>query len=105
MNHIFIGGSNELGAFESGVVATIIGVVPSVLFGGVVTLIVVGAVAVLAPDLRRLDLGRRLVEGPGMQPLNAAVGGSNIAAAEVDPGLEPAVVRVEAAVSADPSKE
>lgn len=102
VNHIFIGGSNELGAFESGVLATIIGVVPSVIFGGVVTLGVVGAVAVFAPDLRRLDLGRRLVEGPGMQPHSMAVGGSNIAAAEVDPGLEAAVIRAETAVERDP---
>ena len=96
VNHVFIGASNELGAFESGVAATIMGVVPSVVFGGVVTLVVTGAVAVLAPQLRRLDLGRRLVEGPGAQPMVAkAAGGSNIAAAEVDPGLEPLVDAVE----------
>ena len=48
--------------------------------------------AVFAPQLRRLDLGRRLVEGPGVQPLaTTAAGGANIAAAEVDPGLAPAV--------------
>ena len=95
VNHVFIGASNELGAFESGVAATLLGVVPSVVFGGVVTLGVVAAVAVLAPDLRRLDLGRRLVEGPGAQPMTAVRGGSNIAAAEVDPGLEPAVEAIE----------
>jgi MFS family permease len=102
VNHIFIGGSNELGAFESGVLATIIGVVPSVIFGGVVTLVVVGAVAVFAPDLRRLDLGRRLLDGPGMQPHGMALGGSNIAASEVDPGLEAAVLRAEATAKRDP---
>jgi hypothetical protein len=69
--------------------------VPSVIFGGAVTLVVVGLVATLAPQLRRLDLGRRLVEGPGAQPLAAAAGGSNIAAAEVDPGLEPVVETIE----------
>jgi MFS family permease len=96
VNHVFIGASNELGAFESGVAASILGVVPSVVFGGVVTLIVVSGVAVFAPQLRRLDLGRRLVEGPGAQPMaTAAAGASNIAAAEVDPGLEPAVERTE----------
>ncbi len=90
VNHIFIGASNELGAFESGVAATIMGVVPSVLFGGVVTIVVAGGVALFAPKLRHLDLGRRLVEGPGAQPMaTAAAGASNIAAAEVDPGLEP----------------
>ena len=88
VNHLFIGASNELGAFESGVAATVLGVVPSVVAGGVLTLLVVGAVALLVPDLRRLDLGRRLVEGPGAQPMAAPSVGSNIAAAEVDPGLE-----------------
>lgn len=97
VNHVFIGASNELGAFESGVAATILGVVPSVLFGGAVTLVVVGLVAAFAPQLRRLDLGRRLVEGPGVRPLAAAVGGSNIAAAEVDPGLEPVAEALERA--------
>ena len=92
VNHVFIGASNELGAFESGVAASIMGVVPSVVFGGVVTLIVVSGVAVFAPQLRKLDLGRRLIEGPGVQPMaTAAAGASNIAAAEIDPALEPAV--------------
>lgn len=95
VNHVFIGASNELGAFESGVAATLLGVVPSVVLGGVVTLVVVGGVAVLAPQLRRLDLGRRLVEGPGVQPMAAVSVGSNIAAAAVDPGLEPTVDAVE----------
>jgi MFS family permease len=67
VNHVFIGASNELGAFESGVAATLLGVVPSVLAGGLVTLGVVAAVGVFLPELRRLDLGRRLVEGPGAQ--------------------------------------
>jgi hypothetical protein len=65
VNYLFIGASNELGAFESGTAATVFGVVPSVVGGGVLTLIVVGATAALAPQLRRLDLGRRMVEGPG----------------------------------------
>ena len=96
VNHVFIGASNELGAFESGVAASILGVVPSVVFGGVVTLVVVSGVAVFAPQLRKLDLGRRLVEGPGAQPMaTAAAGSTNIAAAEVDPGLEPMVATVE----------
>lgn len=53
---IFIGSSNELGAFESGVAARFMGLVPSVVFGGVMTLLVVGLTARIAPDLRRLDL-------------------------------------------------
>ena len=96
VNHVFIGGSNELGAFESGVAASILGVVPSVVLGGVVTLMVVSGVAIFAPQLRKLDLGRRLIEGPGVQPMaTAGVGAANIAAAEVDPGLEPAVEMAE----------
>lgn len=95
VNHVFIGASNELGAFESGMAATLIGVVPSIIFGGVATLVVVGAVAVFAPNLRKLDLGRRLIEGPGVQPMSAVSAGSNIAAAEIDPGLLPVVESVE----------
>jgi hypothetical protein len=56
VNSIFIGSSNEIGAFESGVAARLMGLVPSVVFGGAMTLIVVGAIAKLAPALRRLNL-------------------------------------------------
>lgn len=56
INGIFIGSSNELGAFESGVAARLLGLVPSVIFGGVATLSVVGMTAKLAPKLRRLEL-------------------------------------------------
>ncbi|NTV01993.1 MAG: MFS transporter [Chlorobiaceae bacterium] len=56
INGIFIGSSNELGAFESGVAARFLGLVPSVVFGGVMTLAVVASTAILAPKLRRLDL-------------------------------------------------
>ena len=45
VNHVFIGASNELGAFESGVAATLLGVVPSVIAGGLVTLGIVAVVA------------------------------------------------------------
>ncbi len=56
INGIFIGSSNELGAFESGVAARLLGLVPSVVFGGVMTLVVVGVTARLSPGLRRLEL-------------------------------------------------
>jgi MFS family permease len=56
INGIFIGSSNELGAFESGLAARLLGLVPSVIFGGCMTLGVVAATAGLAPRLRRLDL-------------------------------------------------
>ena len=56
INGIFIGSSNELGAFESGVAARLLGLVPSVIFGGLMTLSVVGITARLAPKLRKLNL-------------------------------------------------
>ena len=55
INGIFIGSSNELGAFESGVTAKLFGLVPSVVLGGLMTLGVVASTAVLAPKLRKLD--------------------------------------------------
>jgi MFS family permease len=54
INQIFIGSSNEIGAFESGVAARLLGTVPSVVFGGMATLTVVGIVSWRAPALRRL---------------------------------------------------
>jgi hypothetical protein len=56
INGIFIGSSNELGAFESGLAARFMGLVPSVLFGGFMTLAVVGVTAKWAPKLRKLEL-------------------------------------------------
>jgi len=54
VNAIFIGSSNEIGAFESGVAARLLGTVPSVVAGGLMTLAVVGATAARVPELRRL---------------------------------------------------
>ncbi len=56
INGIFIGSSNELGAFESGIASRLFGLIPSVIFGGVMTLGVVATTAKLAPKLRRLEL-------------------------------------------------
>ena len=56
INGIFIGSSNELGAFESGLAAKLLGLVPSVIFGGCMTMGIVAATAKLAPKLRKLDL-------------------------------------------------
>jgi len=53
---MFIGASNELGAFESGVAARLLGTARSVWLGGIVTLIVVAATAALAPELRAMNL-------------------------------------------------
>ena len=54
VNQIFIGTSNEIGAFESGVAARLLGTVPSVIFGGTMTLLVVAFTLWRAPSLRRL---------------------------------------------------
>jgi MFS family permease len=53
---IFIGSSNEIGALESGVAASLVGTMPSVVAGGIATLMVVATAAVMAPKLRRLSL-------------------------------------------------
>jgi MFS family permease len=56
INGIFIGSSNEIGAFESGLSAHILGLVPSVIFGGLMTLSIVAITAKIAPKLRKLEL-------------------------------------------------
>jgi MFS family permease len=56
VNSIFIGSSNEIGSFESGLTAKLMGLIPSVIFGGTMTLAIVGATAKWAPKLRRLNL-------------------------------------------------
>jgi len=60
VNSVFIGSSNELGAFESGVAAKIMGLVPSVVFGGFMTLAVVITTAKINRPLRRLSLQKKM---------------------------------------------
>jgi hypothetical protein len=55
VNSVFIGSSNELGAFESGVAARVFGTVPAVVAGGVAALAVVVLTARVVPALRRLE--------------------------------------------------
>ncbi len=55
VSSMFIGASNELGAFESGVMARLFGTVPSVVLGGCATLLVVGAWSWLFPQLRKVQ--------------------------------------------------
>jgi MFS family permease len=55
VNHIFIGSSNEIGMFESGVAARLMGTVPSVIFGGCMTLVVVGITAMVSRSIRTLE--------------------------------------------------
>ncbi len=58
VNSIFIGSSNEIGAFESGLAARLLGLVPSLFFGGVMTLVTVAIIAQFVPEMRKLDLDR-----------------------------------------------
>jgi MFS family permease len=55
VNSIFINSSNELGQFESGVAASFLGTIPSVLFGGCMTLLVVIVSWFKAPALRKFE--------------------------------------------------
>jgi MFS family permease len=57
LNSMFIISSNEIGAFESGTAAKLMGLVPSVVFGGVMSLVVVAATALLCPQLRKMSVG------------------------------------------------
>jgi len=56
---MFVGASNELGEFESGLTAGWFGLVPAVVLGGVATLVVVGSYLKLFPQLRTMDRFRR----------------------------------------------
>ncbi|WP_233900719.1 MFS transporter [Tenacibaculum piscium] len=60
VNSMFVGSSNELGAFESGVTAKLMGTVTAVVFGGTMTLITVITTGILNPTLRKLDLTKDL---------------------------------------------
>lgn len=59
VNNIFIGSSNEIGAFESGTAARLLGTVRSVVFGGLMTLLVVAITAWRADKLRKLESGTK----------------------------------------------
>ncbi len=63
INGLFVGSSNELGAFYAGSMARLLGLVPAVVLGGCVTISIALAAAWRAPRLRRLDL-RDLQAGP-----------------------------------------
>ena len=55
VSSMFINSSNELGQFESGLAARLLGVVPSVIFGGIMTLTVVATTGIKAPTLRKFQ--------------------------------------------------
>lgn len=58
VNSVFIGSSNEIGGYESGLAARILGLVPSIIFGGGMTILVVLGIVRLNPDLKKLDLNK-----------------------------------------------
>ncbi len=62
VNSMFVGSSNELGAFESGVTAKLMGTVTAVVFGGTMTLLTVGITAFVSPTFRKLDLQKDVEE-------------------------------------------
>ncbi|MEZ4809743.1 MAG: MFS transporter [Allomuricauda sp.] len=62
VNSIFVGSSNELGAFESGLAAKLLGTVTAVVLGGCMTLLTVGTTAIVSPSFRRLDLSKDVEE-------------------------------------------
>lgn len=62
VNSIFVGSSNELGAFESGLTAKLMGTVTAVVFGGTMTLLIVVFTGIKLPGFRNLDLQKDLEE-------------------------------------------
>jgi MFS family permease len=62
VNSIFVGSSNELGAFESGLTAKLMGTVTAVVFGGSMTLLTVLITGISSPTFRKLDLEKDLEE-------------------------------------------
>ncbi len=62
VNSMFVGSSNELGAFESGLAAKIMGPAVAVVFGGIMTLVTVVTIGIKNPVLRNLDLTEDIKE-------------------------------------------
>ncbi|MFV8374813.1 MFS transporter [Flavobacterium sp. LB1P62] len=62
VNSIFVGSSNELGAFESGLTAKLMGTVTAVVFGGSMTLLIVLGTGIFSPGFRKLDLQKDIDE-------------------------------------------
>ncbi|OXB23568.1 MULTISPECIES: MFS transporter [Flavobacterium] len=67
VNSIFVGSSNELGAFESGATAKLMGTVTSVIFGGSVTLLTVLGFGLISPTFRNLDLQKDMDDHHNME--------------------------------------
>ena len=60
VNSMFVGSSNELGAFESGLTAKLMGTVTAVVFGVAMTLLTVITMGIASPNFRKLDLEKDL---------------------------------------------
>lgn len=58
INNIFVGSSNEIGAFESGLTARAMGLVNSIVFGGIMTIATVAGINKINPELRKMDLSK-----------------------------------------------
>ena len=58
INNIFVGSSNEIGAFESGFAAKLMGLVPSIVFGGTMTILTVLGIDRINPKLKKLDINK-----------------------------------------------
>jgi MFS family permease len=76
VNSVFVGSSNEIGMFESGVTAQLFGTVPSVLLGGFATLLVVAVIFTRNPALRGLRRIHELGEWSGAVPVLERSGGT-----------------------------
>jgi hypothetical protein len=68
VNQMFIGSSNEIGAFESGTAARLLGTVPSVIFGGSMTLLVVTITYLKTKRLIPLSLNE--ISAPKTEKIN-----------------------------------
>jgi MFS family permease len=79
VNMVFVGASNEIGQFESGITAQWLGAVPSVILGGLGTMLIVVVWSWIFPDLRRLD---RLVPN---EPVAALARASSEGTAPIEP--------------------
>ncbi len=67
VNFLFIGCSNELGAFESGLTAEWLGTVPAIVAGGAGAILVALVVKKLSPPLRRLGKLHEVQAAPAME--------------------------------------
>ncbi|KUJ59785.1 MFS transporter [Flavobacteriaceae bacterium CRH] len=67
VNSMFVGSSNELGAFESGLTAKLMGTVVSVVFGGSMTLLTVLGFGITSPTFRNLDLQKDMEDHQNME--------------------------------------